>query len=191
MAHLLFTTGNLLSGTHTITLTNKLPLIRKYTVNRRFKFSSHLGQFFGGCIFILSAAAVCAAVTVNVHYQDPEDNIPNIVRVIFLNAIGPYVMVKIRRRDSDHIETSKYQADREVNGKEVPVLIETSLCGSGNSRTRRQQDNDWHSLARVLDRLFLFIFTTIIVVVSSVILTKRPEIIEKPWELWPNEAVFH
>ena len=100
-------------------------------------------------------------------------------------------MVKIRRRDSDHIETSKYQADREVNGKEVPVLIETSLCGSGNSRTRRQQHNDWHSLARVLDRLFLFIFTTIIVVVSSVILTKRPEIIEKPWELWPNEAVFH
>ena len=73
MAHLLFTTGNLLSGTHTITPTNKLPLIRKYAVNRRFKFSSHLGQFFGGCIFILSAAAVCAAITVNVHYQDPED----------------------------------------------------------------------------------------------------------------------
>ena len=131
---------------------------------------------------------MCAAVTVNVYYQDPQDNIPNIVRVIFLNAIAPFVMVKIRRRNNDHIETSKYQTG-EVNGKEAPVLIETSLCGI--PRTRRQQDNDWQSLARVLDRLFLLIFSTIILMMSSVILTKRPEIIEKPWELWPNEAVFH
>ena len=156
------------------------------------------GQFFGGCIFILSAAAVCAAITVNIYCHDPEDNIPALIRVLFLKTIAPCLMVSIVQKSQDRRQSKNYPQDKDVNGKDnnvsSPVLIETTLCNNSRdilASATRLTPNDWNNLATVLDRLFLIIFTITIIVVSVLILTRRPEILAKPWELWPNEAVFH
>ncbi len=51
--------------------------------------------------------------------------------------------------------------------------------------------SEWHDLAATLDRIFFIAFSVTILVVSLLILSKRPPQNDRPWEQWPNEAVFH
>ncbi len=158
-----------------------------------FPFS---GQFFGSCIFILSAAAVCAAVTVNIHYRSPEKPIPYAVRLIFLRTLAPCVLVSVRASSDGenaqrcHSDSAKGQT-YEGNDSAAPVLLEVPPKSNTPEKQNCVRRNEWHDLAETLDRIFLLAFAAIILVMSLVILTRRPEHVEKPWELWPNEAVFH
>ena len=124
---------------------------------------------------------------------------PYIVKLIFLQIIGPCLLVKIEKKSNNFNEQNNLTKNNAMNTDMDNITASTPVFPQIKYRSNPHEDrqcNDatgsWVDLTKVLDRLFFIVFFTLATVVSLFILCRRPEIPERPWETYKsNEFIFH
>ena len=147
---------------------------------------------------------MCSVITINIHFRGDDVRMPHFVKLIFLQILGPCLLVKIIEIDQEKMGEIKKKSNMPKNDgmntdiNEIPATTvvftqSESMNNYHGNKTYHDIPGSWLDLAKVLDRLFFIMFLVITVVVSSLILSRRPEIPDKPWKNYNSnyEPIFH